>query len=150
MPRGRSPNREKAFELWKKSDGKRLLRDIAEELGVSETMVRKWKNQDGWESAALPNEPETLPNRMVTLPNKPETLPNKTAGNGNVTKRKPAAKGAPKGNQNAAGHGAPKGNQNHYVHGLYANPTLDMIPAGSWNACARSTTPTRRRSSSMR
>ena len=47
MPRGRSPNREKAFELWKKSDGKRLLRDIAEELGVSETMVRKWKNQDG-------------------------------------------------------------------------------------------------------
>ena len=130
MPRGRSPNREKAFELWKKSDGKRLLRDIAEELGVSETMVRKWKNQDGWESAALPNEPETLPNRMVTLPNKPETLPNKPAGNGNVTKRKPAAKGAPKGNQNAAGHGAPKGNQNHYVHGLYANPTLDMIPAG--------------------
>ena len=115
MPRGRSPNREKAFELWKKSDGKRLLRDIAEELGVSETMVRKWKNQDGWESAALPN--------------KPETLPNKTAGNGNVTKRKPAAKGAPKGNQNAAGHGAPKGNQNHYVHGLYANPTFDMIPA---------------------
>lgn len=43
MPRGRSPNREKAFELWKKSDGKRLLRDIAEELGVSEAMVRKWK-----------------------------------------------------------------------------------------------------------
>lgn len=129
MPRGRSPNREKAFELWKKSDGKRLLRDIAEELGVSETMVRKWKNQDGWESAALPNEPETLPNRMVTLPNKPETLPNKTAGNGNVTKRKPAAKGAPKGNQNAAGHGAPPGNQNRYVHGLYTNPTFDMIPA---------------------
>ena len=75
MPRGRSPNREKAFELWKKSDGKRLLRDIAEELGVSEAMVRKWKNQDGWESAALPNEPETLPNRMVTLPN--ENLPQK-------------------------------------------------------------------------
>ena len=67
MPRGRSPNREKAFELWKKSDGKRLLRDIAEELGVSETMVRKWKNQDGWESAALPNEPETLPNRRAIL-----------------------------------------------------------------------------------
>lgn len=122
MPRGRSPNREKAFELWKKSDGKRLLRDIAEELGVSEAMVRKWKNQDGWESAALPNEPETLPNRMVTLPNK-------TAGHGNVTKRKPATKGAPKGNRNAAGHGAPPGNQNHYVHGLYTNPTFDMIPA---------------------
>ena len=65
MPRGRSPNREKALELWKKSDGKRLLRDIAEELGVSEAMVRKWKNQDGWESAALPNEPETLPNENL-------------------------------------------------------------------------------------
>ena len=71
MPRGRSPNREKAFELWKKSDGKRLLRDIAEELGVSEAMVRKWKNQDGWESAALPN--ENLPQKghqkeTATLP----------------------------------------------------------------------------------
>ena len=34
MPRGRSPNREKAFELWKKSDGKRLLRDIAKLMHV--------------------------------------------------------------------------------------------------------------------
>lgn len=62
MARGRSPNRDKAFELWRESDAKRLLKDIAEELGVSETLVRKWKNQDKWE------EKLSLPNRMVTLP----------------------------------------------------------------------------------
>lgn len=116
MARGRSPNRDKAFELWRESGTKRYLKDIAEELGVSEALVRKWKNLDKWEDK-LSSE-----NEMVTLPNQ-------TDGNGNVTiQKKTVAKGAPKGNRNSVGHGAPKGNQNHYVHGLYANPTMDMIP----------------------
>ena len=46
MPRGRSPNREKAFELWKKSDGKRLLLDIAEELGVNPNYLTSVFNKD--------------------------------------------------------------------------------------------------------
>ena len=53
MARGRSPNRDKAFELWRESGAKRLLKDIAEELGVSETLVRKWKNQDKCDACSL-------------------------------------------------------------------------------------------------
>ena len=105
MARGRSPNRDKAFELWRESGAKRLLKDIAEELGVSETLVRKWKNQDKWE------EKLSLPNRMVTLPNEGNR-------NSNVTNEPPVKRS----------RGATKGNQNRYVHGLYANPTMDMIP----------------------
>lgn len=48
MARARSPSRDKAFELWKVSEGKRLLKDIAVELNVTDTQVRKWKNQDKW------------------------------------------------------------------------------------------------------
>lgn len=93
MPRARSPKRDEAYQMWLASDGKKKLKDIAAELGVSETQVRKWKNQDKWNG--------NVTNQM----------------NGNVTKRKP---GAPKGNKNAVGHGAPKGNQNATKHGFFS------------------------------
>lgn len=93
MTRSRSPKRDKAYQLWLASDGKKKLKDIAAELEVSETQVRKWKNQDKWNG--------NVTNQMK----------------GNVTKRKP---GAPKGNKNAVGHGAPKGNQNATKHGLFS------------------------------
>lgn len=60
MARPRSPNRDKAFQLWENSGRKRKLKDIAEKLGVSEEQVRKWKNQDKWDKV-------TLPKRKVTL-----------------------------------------------------------------------------------
>ena len=41
-----------------------------------------------------------------------------TKQNSNVTNEPPVKRS----------RGAPKGNQNRYVHGLYANPTMDMIP----------------------
>lgn len=93
MPRARSPKRDEAYQIWLASDRKKKLKDIAAELGVSETQVRKWKNQDKWNG--------NVTNQMK----------------GNVTKRKP---GAPKGNKNAVGHGAPKGNQNATKHGLFS------------------------------
>lgn len=93
MPRARSPKRDKAYQLWIASDGKKKLKDIAAELEVSETQIRKWKNQDKW-------------NSNVT-----------NQGKGNVTKRKP---GGQPGNKNAVGHGAPKGNQNATKHGLFS------------------------------
>lgn len=106
MPRPRSPNRDKAFELWLESGKNRTIKDISEELGVSENQVRKWKNQDDWENR------EALPN--VTKPNG-----NTIQTNGNVTNQtKPVKRRC----------GAPKGNKNRYEHGLYANPTMDMIP----------------------
>ena len=93
MPRARSPKRDEAHQIWLASDGKMKLKDIAADLGVSETQVRKWKNQDKWNG--------NVTNQM----------------NGNVTKQK---RGAPKGNKNAVGHGAPKGNQNAVKHGLFS------------------------------
>lgn len=79
MARPRNPKRDQAFQLWKASNGTRLLKDIAEELECSQTLIRKWKNQDSWD--------EKL-NGNVTKP--------KGKLNGNVTKRPGAPKGSKK------------------------------------------------------
>lgn len=92
MPRPRSPNRDKALQLWLDSGRKRQLKDIAIELQVSEEQIRKWKNQDKWDKVTLPNV------------------------KGNVTNHK----GAPAGNQNAVGHGAPKQNKNAEKYGFFS------------------------------
>ncbi|MEH6901418.1 MULTISPECIES: phage terminase small subunit [Bacillus] len=116
MARPRNPKRDQAFQLWKESNGTRFLKDIAEELECSQTLIRKWKNQDSWD--------EKL-NGNVTKP--------KEKSNGNVTKRPGAPKGsknargnkggkAPPGNQNAKGNrggAAPKGNKNSFKTGEY-------------------------------
>lgn len=116
MARPRNPKRDQAFQLWKASNGTRLLKDIAEELECSQTLIRKWKNQDSWD--------EKL-NGNVTKP--------KGKSNGNVTKRPGAPKGsknargnkggkAPPGNKNAKGNrggAAPKGNKNSFKTGEY-------------------------------
>jgi phage terminase small subunit len=49
MPRQRSPNRDKAKDMYLNSKGKVVLKEIAAELGVSDTQIRKWKNQDKWD-----------------------------------------------------------------------------------------------------
>ncbi len=91
MARPRSPSRDKAKQLWLDSGKKRMLKDIAAELQVSEEQVRKWKNQDQWDKVTLLN------------------------ANGNVTKHK----GGQPGNKNAVGHGAPEKNSNAEKHGLF-------------------------------
>ena len=96
MAKARSPNRDKAFEIWKKSNGKIPLKEIAEQLDVSDSLIRKWKNIDKWDDDFNGN--VTIPNSNVT-----------NELNGNVTKRKP---GGQPGNGNAKGHGAPLGNKN--------------------------------------
>ncbi|HZG16953.1 MAG TPA: terminase small subunit [Candidatus Bathyarchaeia archaeon] len=50
MARARDPNRDKAFEIWKQSNGTIKLKDIADQLGISEGTVRGWKNKDKWDS----------------------------------------------------------------------------------------------------
>jgi phage terminase small subunit len=64
VPRARSPSRDKAFELWKESNGEKLLKDIAAELKVKDNQVRKWKNQDKWDEQLKGN--VTIPKRNVT------------------------------------------------------------------------------------
>jgi uncharacterized protein YjcR len=98
MPRARSPNRDKAFELWIASEGQRELKDIASELGVSPGQVRNWKNQDDWDGRT----------HKVTS----------RKGKRDVTKRN---RGGQRGNKNAVGNsgGPPLGNKNSLKHGAY-------------------------------
>ncbi|GED01344.1 phage terminase small subunit-related protein [Bacillus atrophaeus] len=49
MPRPRDPRRDKAFRLWEESCGSKKLKDIAEQLKVTSSTVRKWKANDKWE-----------------------------------------------------------------------------------------------------
>ena len=90
MPRARSPKRDEAYRIWLDSGGKKKLKDIASDLGVSETQIRKWKNLDQW-------------NGNVTNQSK-----------GNVTKRK---RGGQPGNHNATG---PPGNKNAEKYGFFS------------------------------
>ena len=46
MARVRSPNRDKAFEIYKLNNGEILLKDIATQLEVKDAQIRKWKSQD--------------------------------------------------------------------------------------------------------
>ncbi len=50
MARERSPSRDKAFELYKESNGKIQNREIANILGISEKTVSGWKTKDKWNS----------------------------------------------------------------------------------------------------
>ncbi|MCU9815847.1 phage terminase small subunit [Paraclostridium sp. AKS73] len=49
MARVRSPNRDKAFEIYKNYDGNIDLVEIANILNISPGTVRGWKNKDAWE-----------------------------------------------------------------------------------------------------
>ena len=48
MPRPRSPNRDKAYEIFKKHNGNIENRRIAEQLGEDEKLIATWKFRDGW------------------------------------------------------------------------------------------------------
>lgn len=100
MPRERSPNRDKAHELWKKSKKAKKIKDIAAELGVSESLVRKWKSLDHWEKKTLPK------------------------GNGN---KKGAPFGNKNAKGNRGGHGAPLRNTNAEKHGAYSKIYFDTL-----------------------
>ena len=95
LPKPRSPNREKSFEIYKEYDGNIENRRIAEMLGISEKTVGGWKCKDAWESRL----------------------------NGVLHSRErstPKEKGAQPGNQNAVGHGAPELNKNAEKYGFFS------------------------------
>lgn len=98
MARERSPERDKARQMWLESDGKMKLKDIAAVLSVPESRVRKWKAVDRWQDDLNGSVEDSFKG----------SVPNGT--NGSV----PKSRGAPKGNKNAVGNrgGAPPGNQN--------------------------------------
>ena len=82
MARQRDPRRDEAKRIWLESNGEKQLKEIASELNVSDSQVRKWKSQDKWSA---------------------ELISNVTNGKSNVTNQG----NAPINNQNAKGN---KGN----------------------------------------
>jgi len=108
MPRQRNPDCEKAEKLFQESAGMLTLKEIAEQLNVSEGTVRSWKNRYKWEK------------------NSNAALQTKQKKDCNVA-NKEVKRGAKKGNQNALGHGAPKGNKNHLKHGLYEKMLFEFL-----------------------
>ncbi|RRQ58155.1 phage terminase small subunit [Enterococcus faecium] len=100
MARQRDPRRDEAKRIWLESNGEKQLKEIASELNVSDSQVRKWKSQDKWSA---------------------ELKSNVTNGKSNVTNQG----GAPLGNQNAKGNkgnsraSPPVGNKNALKTGEY-------------------------------
>ena len=94
MPRQRSPNRDRAFEIYREHGGNITNRAIAEILGEDEKVVAVWKSRDRWNVVQQSAE--------------------------SCTTNKPKAHGGQPGNQNAVGHGAPLRNRNAEKHGLFS------------------------------
>lgn len=100
MARKRDPRRDEAKRIWLESNGEKQLKEIASELNVSDSQIRKWKSQDKWSA---------------------ELKSNVTNGKSNVTNQG----GAPIGNQNAKGNkgnsraSPPVGNKNALKTGEY-------------------------------
>ena len=99
MARDRSPERDKARQIWLDSGGKMSAKEVAEAVGgVKPEQVRKWKSLDGWAAALEAQKP-------------------------------PRKRGGQPGNKNAAGSGAPTGNRNAETHGAYTTVRLeDLTP----------------------
>ncbi|KAF1291190.1 phage terminase small subunit [Candidatus Enterococcus leclercqii] len=94
MARKRNPLRDEAYKIWIESNKTKPLKDIADELGVSASTVRKWKSEDKWSEVS-----------KLSVPNEKERYDSMF------------------GNQNATSNqgGAPPRNKNSVSHGLFAN-----------------------------
>lgn len=99
MPRERSPDRDKAFNIYKEHNGNIEIVKIAEILTISPGTIRGWKNKDKWEDKLK------------------GTFPKESNKNKERSKRK---QGAQPNNKNAAGHGAPAKNKNAETHGFFS------------------------------
>lgn len=108
MARKRDPRRDEAKQIWIESNGSKLLKEIAAELGISDSQIRKWKSIDKWST---------------------DLISNVTISKGNVTKKK----GAPTGNKNAVGASGnsraspPKGNKNAVKTGEFEQIYFDLL-----------------------
>lgn len=108
MARQRDPRRDEAKKIWLDSNGEKKLKEIASELNVSDSQIRKWKSVDKWSA---------------------ELKGNVTNAKGNVTNQG----GAPFGNQNAKGNkgnsraSPPKRNKNALKTGEYETIFADVL-----------------------
>ncbi|MGH1287546.1 phage terminase small subunit [Bacillus toyonensis] len=124
MARQRSPDRNKAYEIFKEHNGDVTNRKIAEllstsEKNVSEKTVGGWKSKDGWidkMNGVLHKNERSTPKKDTEYSKKKPGAPK---GNKNAVNNRGGAK---KGNRNAVGNSggsAPLRNGNAVSHGLY-------------------------------
>lgn len=99
MPKSRSPNREKAFNIYKEHGGSIENRRIAEMLQISEKTVGGWKCKDAWGSKL---------NGVLQTPKRST----------------PKEKGGQPGNKNATG---PPGNKNAVKTGEFETLFFDCL-----------------------
>ena len=101
MGRARDPNRDKAFEIFKKAGGNIDLVEIASQLNLPEGTIRSWKNRYQWD---------------CNVANKKRNVANKKR---NVANRK---RGGQPGNKNALNNdgGAPLKNKNAEKYGFFS------------------------------
>ncbi|MBE7128100.1 terminase small subunit [Bacillus mycoides] len=67
----RSPERDKAFEMYKNSKGEIPIEDIAANLGKSVSLIRKWKTIDKWDENITGN--ITVGKKVITKVENPKT-----------------------------------------------------------------------------
>lgn len=125
MPRARNPNRDKAFEIWQDSGGKVPLKEIAEQLDLPDSRIRKWKTEDKWDEK-IKERSDSSKGALLFKDTMKGSAPKRGAPKGNHNAR---GHGAPKGNKNAVGNqgGAPKGNKNAVTTGEYETIWLDCL-----------------------
>lgn len=87
MARERSPERDKARQLWLDSGGQMSPKEVAEAVGVKPEQVRKWKSVGRWQATLEEQQP-------------------KRKRGGQPGNKNAAGAGAPLGNKNAETHGA--------------------------------------------
>lgn len=90
MTRARSPAREQALKIWLKSQKQLKPHEIADQLGITPEIIRKWKSLDKWDE----------------IPLKP--------------KRRGAPEGNQNAVGNSGGSGAPDGNEFAIKHGFFS------------------------------
>lgn len=97
MVRKRNPLRDEAYRIWIESNKKKALKDIAYELGVLPSTVRKWKSEDKWSN-------ETKRSAPIEKERYDSMKGNKNA----------------KGNSGNPNASPPPNNQNALSHGLFS------------------------------
>lgn len=122
MSRQRNPKRDESRRLYLESRGELKPKEIGEELGVSPSLISKWKSQDKWE--------DILNGKKPDLPYDHSNGKGKNLSNSKGKGKKQNYQ-APKGNQFARGNRGntkPKtGNKNAVKHGLYETISFDYL-----------------------
>ena len=74
MARERNPNRDKAFEIYKKHKGEIDLVEIASQLDMPDGTIRGWKSKDKWDKKLGIERNGTEQKKERNVPQKRRTL----------------------------------------------------------------------------